>query len=272
VSDWITLTPRVPITQPIDVGIHPDRYAEMPEADIAATVVVVRGRERAQLGDFFTISGGNSTRVRLEGATPYLQGIGAGMRLGELVVEGNLGSDAGAGLAGGVMHVRGSVGDAAGLAMSGGTLRIDGTAGDRLGGGLPGSAKGMTGGEIVVAGSAGDDAGARIRRGLIVVGGSLGRDAGRSMIAGSIVVLGACGENAGLGSKRGSIVACGGIAIPPTYRYAATYHPPHIRLTMTYLRKRYGMDIDQRIVDAPYRRYCGDAGEPGRGEILACLG
>ena len=55
---------------------------------------------------------------------------------------------------------------------------------------------------------------------------------------------------------------------PTTYRYATTYQPPHVRLTLTYLRKQYGLAIDQALVEGPYRRYCGDAGEPGKGEIL----
>jgi formylmethanofuran dehydrogenase subunit C len=269
VSDWITLTLRAPLDQPIKVaGIHPERFAELSEHEIAAQPAVIDGRERLPLGDFFTVKGGHSTRVRLEGATSQLQGVGAGMASGELIVEGDLGPDAGAGVAGGVMHVHGSVGDGAGVAMSGGVLRIDGDAGDRLGSGFPGAAKGMLGGEIIVRGSAGEDAAARARRGLIVVGGNLGRGAARSMIAGSIVVFGACGDDAGLGNKRGSIVACGGITVPVTYRYATTFTPPHLRLTMTYLRQRYGLEIDPRLADAPYRRHCGDAGDPGKGEIL----
>ena len=53
-----------------------------------------------------------------------------------------------------------------------------------------------------------------------------------------------------------------------TYWYACTFRPPHVRLTMTYLRRRYGVAIDERVVGGRYRRYCGDAGNPGKGEIL----
>jgi formylmethanofuran dehydrogenase subunit C len=268
VSDWITLTPRVALEGPIALSVHPERYAELSEHQIASLPSIGRDRDRLPLGEMFTVKGGASTRVRLEGATPHLHSVGAGMLWGELIVVGDLGNDAGAGIHGGTMHVHGSVGDAAGLAMTGGVLRIDGNAGQRLGANLPGAAKGMSGGEIIVVGAAGADAGARLRRGLIVVGGDLSTDAGRSMIAGSIVVLGRCGENAGRGNKRGSIVACGGITVPPTYRYATTYQPPHVRLTLTYLKNRYRLAIDDTLAAAQYRRYCGDAGEPGKGEIL----
>lgn len=248
-SDSITLTLRAPLAAAIALdGVQPHRCADLSERDIADIPVWI-GRTRAHLGDFFSVRGERSTSVRIEGSTSAVNGLGAGMAGGELIVEGDAGDDAG-------------------TAMSGGLLRIDGSAGARLGSALPGAAKGMSGGEIIVGGSAGAEAGARLRRGLIVVAGDLGVQAGRSMIAGSIVVLGSCGEQAGLGSKRGSLVACGGIAVPATYRYACTFSPPSVRLTLTYLKRRHGLTIDNRLIDGDYRRYCGDAADPGKGEIL----
>lgn len=148
-----------------------------------------------------------------------------------------------------------------GAGMAGGELVIDGDAGRRV-------AAGMTGGEIVVTGSAGADVAARARRGLVVVAGDVGDDAARGMVAGTLVVFGHTGTRPGRGSKRGSIVALGGIAVPVTYWYVCTYQPPHVRLTLTYLRRHYGLAVDRRILDGLYRRHCGDAGNPGRGEIL----
>jgi hypothetical protein len=34
------------------------------------------------------------------------------------------------------------------------------------------------------------------------------------------------------------------------------------------VRRRYGVDIVEEVIIGRYRRYCGDAGDPGRGEIL----
>jgi hypothetical protein len=48
----------------------------------------------------------------------------------------------------------------------------------------------------------------------------------------------------------------GSIEIPLTYRYACTYQPDHLRLTLLRLRRRYGLAADDRHVS-------------GRGEILA---
>ena len=266
-SDWVTLTARE-IDGPLVVTqIDPAKIAELSEADIAA-LPVSRGGRHAALGDFFTVQGERSARVRVVSSTRDIDGFGTGMTGGELEIEGDAGALVGAGMRGGVLRVRGSVGDDAGAAMAGGLLRIDGDAGARLGANTPGAAKGMAGGEIVVLGSAGPEAGARIRRGLIVVGGDAGRDAGRAMIAGSLVVLGSCGEGTGRGSKRGSLVACGTVQVPATYRYACTYQPPHVRMTLLYLVRRHGLVIDAAVIESQFRRYCGDAGDPGKGEIL----
>jgi formylmethanofuran dehydrogenase subunit C len=271
VSEWVTLTLRAPLDAAIVLdGVRPDRFAEMSAHDVESTVVT-QGRRAAKLGDFFTVAGERAARVRIEGSRADLHGIGAGMRGGELVVDGDLGDRAAAGMTGGVIHIRGNAGDEAGIAMAGGVLRIDGNAGDRLGGALPGASKGMTGGEIVVLGSAGAEAAARVRRGLIAVGGNVGPDAARSIIAGTLVVLGACGRDPGRGSKRGSIVACGEITVPQTYRYACTFTSSFVRVTLIYLQRRFGIQIDPTRVAGAYRRYCGDAAEPVKGEILALI-
>jgi len=92
------------------------------------------------------------------------------------------------------------------------------------------------------------------------------------MIAGTLVVLGRTGPEPGRSSKRGTIVAVGGVDVPVTYWLACTFQPPHVRLTMTYLQRRYALRIDDRVAEGTYRRYCGDAGDQGRGEILEWTG
>jgi formylmethanofuran dehydrogenase subunit C len=268
VSDAVTLRVRGRLDRPVEVdGLTADRLATQSEAELAR-LPAWQGSREATLGDFFEIRGGRSARVHVEGDVSAVTGLAAGMTAGELVIDGHAGPRVAAGMSGGLVDVRGNVGDDAGLAMGGGVLRVSGHAGARLGGGYPGASKGMTGGEIVVLGSAGEDAAARLRRGLIAIGGDVGANAGRAMIAGSVIVLGGVGPNAGRGNKRGSIVALGEIVIVPTYRYACTFQPPHVRLTLVYLQRRYGLDVPQHALDGFYRRYCGDVGEPGKGEIL----
>lgn len=267
-SDIIKLTLRIAISQPVEIdGLTPDRTATLSERDIAAWPVLA-GSRRAALGDFFNVQGEHSDRVRIEGDLRNVDGLGAGTASGELLVHGPVGRGVGAGMTGGWIDVRGDVGDEAGLGMQGGALRVTGDAGDRLGAAPAGASKGMTGGEIVVTGSAGAEAVARMRRGLVVVGGDAGADAARAIIAGTLVVFGRTGANPGRGSKRGSIVALGGIDVPSTYEYACTYQPTYVRMLLTYLHRRYGVASPDGALDGPYARYCGDAGAPGRGEIL----
>jgi formylmethanofuran dehydrogenase subunit C len=249
VSEVVTLSLRGSLDGLLEVdGVTGDRFATLDEREIAALPVSMRS-QAATLGDFFDVRGGRSSDVRIEGDLSRVHRLAAGM-------------------SGGRVHVVGSVGDEAGLAMTGGVLRIDGDAGDRLGAALPGASKGMSGGEIIVSGSAGADAATRARRGLVVVGGGCGTDAARAMVAGTLVVFGRTGARPGRGSKRGSIIALGGIDVPDTYWLACTYHPPYVRLLLTYLRRQHGLTIDDQLLDGRYRRHCGDAGNPGRGEIL----
>ena len=124
--------------------IAADRFALLGAGDIGQLPVTHGGR-RALLGDFFTVTGERSATVRITGDVTKVEGIGAGMADGELVVDGSVGSDLGRGMAGGRIDVHGS-------------------AGDNPGGALPGAARGMTGGEIIIRGDAGAQAGAAARR------------------------------------------------------------------------------------------------------------
>jgi formylmethanofuran dehydrogenase subunit C len=252
-SERVALTLRANTRGPLDLrGITPDRCAQLSEREIAA-LPLWHGGAPASLGDLFDVRGERSLRLEIEGELGRVSGVGAGMT-------------------GGVMHVHGSVGDDAGQAMAGGALRIDGHAGDRLGGAPGGASKGMTGGEIVVFGSAGAAAAGLMRRGLVAVAGRVGGYAGRGMIAGTLVALGPIGEQPGLGSKRGSIIGMGEVEVPPTYRYACTFEPPHLRVLLTSLQRRFGFPVEARLRDGRYRRYCGDACAPGKGEILVWSG
>jgi formylmethanofuran dehydrogenase subunit C len=268
-SDLVILSLRTPPDSTIEVeGLTADRLAKLEEAEIAALPAWV-GKHRACLGDFFSVRGGHSARVRLEGDLGRVDGLAAGMTAGEILIDGDAGRRVGHRMKGGWVDVRGSVADDAGVGMSGGALRVTGDAGDRVASASPGAFRGMTGGEIVVGGSAGADTAARLRRGLVVIAGGTGENAARAAFAGTLVVLGRTGPNPGRGNKRASIVAAGGIDVPETYRYACTLQPPWVRLLMTYLRRQYGVRVEDRVLDGRYRRYCGDAGDPGKGEILA---
>jgi formylmethanofuran dehydrogenase subunit C len=268
VSDHVTLTLRAPLEESIEADcIAPNAFGSLGESEIGALPVWVR-RNRRTLADYFDVKGGRSASARVIGDVRRAHRIGAVMADGNLVVEGDVGSRLAMGMTGGRIDILGSAGDDAGLGMSGGSLRIRRNAGDRVGGGVPGASRGMTGGEIVVDGSVGADAGARMRRGLLFVGGDAGIHAARAMIAGTVIVIGRVGNEPAFASKRGSLVVAGGVEVPVTYRFACDYEPPHVRLALTYLGRRYGLSLGRELVQGRFRRYCGDASTVGKGEIL----
>jgi formylmethanofuran dehydrogenase subunit C len=253
VSDAIRLTVRARTDARLDLGgVTPDRCAELSAKEIASLPVWL-GAMPATVGDVFDVRGERVDRLEIEGDLDTACGVGARM-------------------ASGLLHVHGNVGDDAGQAMSGGVLRIDGHAGDRVGAAAPGASRGMTGGEIVVFGSIGGEAGALMRRGLVAVAGGVGAYAGRGMIAGTLLALGPLGELPGAGNKRGSLIAAGGVTVPASYRFACSYEPPHVRLLLTSLRQRFGFPCDPAMLAGRFDRYCGDAGEPGKGELLVWTG
>ena len=270
-SDHVTLTLRAPLAASIEAdSIVPNAFASLGEAEIAA-LPVWAGRARRALADLFDISGERSSNLRVVGDVRQVHGIATAMAGGSLIVDGDAGSRLAVGMAGGLVDVLGDAGDDAGAAMAGGSLRIRRNAGDRVGAGLPGASRGMTGGEIVVGSSVGAQAGARMRRGLLFVGGDAGRLAARAIIAGTVIVIGRVGSEPAFASKRGSLVVAGGVNVPPTYRHACDYEPPHVRLALTYLARRYDLSLGRELVEGRYRRYCGDASTVGKGEILTWI-
>lgn len=224
-------------------------WASLSLRDLAERPVYLESDGPVALGEMFELTGEPKGRIRFTGDLALADRLGAGMTDGELVVESNLGNEAG-------------------LALGGGTMVIEGDVGIRAGAAPLGFKRGMTGGELIVRGSAGPGAGAAMRRGLLVIGKKAGDQAGIGMIAGTVVVFGAAGAEAGLWSKRGTVVAMGRITPPPTYVYACTYQPVHLRLLLTRLGVRYGLPVRPRHLKGFYQRYSGDMAELGKGEIL----
>ena len=268
-SDAVTLRVRSPVERRLEAdAITPDRFASASTSEIAR-LPLWDGPRQIALGDVFDVRGERSSTVRVAGDVSRLDAIGAGMTLGELAIEGSAGRYLGTRMSGGVLRISGNVADGAGLEMIGGLLDITGDAGDRVGGARLAASKGMLGGEIIVRGRAGADVGASMRRGTIVITGDAGARAGTRMIAGNVIVLGSAGDEPGRFNKRGTIVVVGHVDVPSSYRLVCTYRPPHLAVTLAYLQRRRGVRVEPRWSDGPYRRYCGDMAELGRGEILA---
>jgi formylmethanofuran dehydrogenase subunit C len=255
--------PVVPLEAEV---LSPARLAGLSERDVAK-LGVVYGNQRAELGEFFRVTGSANGELRLTGDLSRIKLVGAGMAAGRLVVAGPVGMHLGAGMAGGEIIVEGDAGDWVGPEMTGGRIVIRGNAGHMVGSACRGSAVGTRGGEILVFGSAGNEVGSGMRRGLIAIGGDCGDFAGVNMLAGTIVVLGSLGWRAGAGLRRGSIVAMHPAELLPTFAYSCTYQPPFLRLHLLYLR-RLGLDVTPPMLNGNYQRWSGDAVELNRGEVL----
>jgi formylmethanofuran dehydrogenase subunit C len=245
-----TLTLRRPLEQRVDAsGVAWDALRGLDAKAIAEQELWIEGTGRARVGELFEVAATPGERVRVTGDLALLDGVGAGLAGGALVVDGNAGWYLGQGMRGGAIEVRGNVGPQAGAA-------------------LPGAKRGMTGGEIVIRGSAGPGVGTGLRRGLIAVEGEVAEGAGRAMLAGTVVAFGTVGPEAGLWSKRGSVVALRSVTPPVTYRYACTYRPSYLPVTLGYLKSRYGCPVTPDHLTGLYRRYSGDLADLGAGEIL----
>jgi formylmethanofuran dehydrogenase subunit C len=263
----LTLTMKNAPEVPLEAdAIRPERFEGLGAAQ-AAAIAVLYGNRRAQLGDFFGIEGQGDGEVRLVGDCRRVKRIGAGMTRGRLVIDGDVGMHLGAGMSGGTIVVKGNAGDLLGVEMLGGVIEVMGNAGHLVGSAIRGGAVGVGGGEIIVHGNVGNETGSGMRRGLIAVGGNAGDFTGVNLLAGTVVVLGELGWRSGAGMKRGSIVSARSADVLPTFSYACTYRPVMLRLVLAHLRQR-GLPVTDAHLSGRYGRWCGDAVEMNRGEIL----
>ncbi len=267
----IRLTLREPPRARVDASLlTPERLTAL-NAGRVGGLPLRCGCENVEVSELFEVDGyvGDAT-LTLAGDLRLLDGLGAGMTRGRLIVDGDGGDRVGAGMRGGELTVTGGVGADAGSEMSGGVLRIGGDAGARLGGAYPGARAGMTGGEIVVSGDAGEEAGAGLRRGLVAVGGQAGDGAGLRMLAGTVIALGGFADrgSVGQGNRRGSLVSGRGLEPNPVrYAFAARYQPPALTLQLRRLRNL-GLDVADPLIAGRWARWSGDTTELARGEIL----
>jgi formylmethanofuran dehydrogenase subunit C len=246
--------------------LTPERLRGLGANEVAA-VTVRSGREALAVGDLFEVSGACDEQLVLAGDLRLVDGIGAFMSGGQVLVQGPGGDHLGARMSGGEILVRGDAGSWAGAELSSGLLRIWGDAGPRLGGAYPGARAGMTGGEIIVSGNAGEEAGAGMRRGLVAVGGHTESGAGLRMLAGTVIALSGIGAEAGIGNKRGSLVSGATVEPLPGYAFATRFRPPALGLQLRRIREL-GLTVGDTLLGGSWARWSGDRTEVGRGEIL----
>jgi formylmethanofuran dehydrogenase subunit C len=126
--------------------------------------------------------------------------IGAAMRSGEILIEGDAGSFIGELMAGGSITIEGNAKGEIGEYMREGKITVKGNAdGCRIG-------TGMSGGEIEIHGNVRDEAGSFMSGGSILVKGDVRITAGEGMTGGLIVVDGNAGDLVGQGMSGGKII------------------------------------------------------------------
>lgn len=270
----LAFTLRTPPTVPLEAEVlTPARLAGL-SAGEALKLTIVHGNQRADLGDFFEVGGGEGgggssadAALELTGDLTRVKRIGAGMAEGRIVVHGSVGMHLGANMRGGEIVVEGDAGDWVGPEMAGGRIVVKGSAGHLVGGAPRGSAIGMRGGEIIVFGNAGNEVGNGMRRGLIAIGGDAGDFAGVNMLAGTIIALGRLGWRPGAGLKRGTIVSMQPAELLPTFSYDCTFAPLFLSLYLRHVRSL-GLPVSDAQLYARYQRWSGDGVELNRGEVL----
>ena len=228
----LVLRPRDGLPSTVDLtGITPDRLAGL-DAEAIARLTVRADTRPIPLGELFSIDGSVAdARVECRGDFSRVDGVGAGMAAGRMVVDGSVGDRAGCAMSGGELVVAGRAGGWLAAAFAGGMVRVAGDCGDDAAAALPGKPSGMNGGLVIINGHAGHRAGTRMRRGIVAIGGDCGPAAGFELQAGTLLVAGRLGAHPGLGMRRGSIVAAGSHPAPdPTFVRGATWTPPFLTL------------------------------------------
>lgn len=118
----------------------------------------------------------------------HLAGLAAGLRRGEVIIQGDAGDYFGVLNAGSILRVNGNVGKYLADNMNSGTVVVDGNADY-------GAGQYCYGGTVVVHGDAGDFTATMNKGATILIGGNVGDEAGTYMLKGDLVVVGNAGEN-----------------------------------------------------------------------------
>ena len=255
-------------------GVTPDRLAAIGLAEIE-NIGLAWGEERLPLGEFFTVGGEPGANLIFEGMDRHFCDLGGGMTSGRCEVHGDAGDFLGRDMRGGQLLVRGSGGNFVASGMAGGEVHIEGDAGDHLGAALPWLAGGMRGGRVFVAGSVGARCGDKLRRGEVFVGGDAGPFCAARMVAGTIAIAGRLGEHAGYGMRRGTLFALAeAFAAPSAFGETALCADAYLRLVWRDWLGRFNADSAfSRFARAAgqgrgLRRWMGDMGSDGRGEVI----
>ncbi len=129
----------------------------------------------------------NGTPVKVKNAS-HLNGLAAGLKHGEVIVESDVGDYVGVLNAGATIKVTQNAGKYVADNMTAGTVIIEGNA-------EYGTGQYCYGGTVVVHGNAGDFTATMNKGAAIIVTGDVGNEVGTYMLKGDLVVVGNAGKN-----------------------------------------------------------------------------
>jgi len=253
----IVLTPLKKFTFPVNAEIiNPDVFQGKDTAEIA-DLTVFEGNKQRKLRELFKIEEDNAeATITINGDVSEVRKIGAGMKNGEIIINGNVGMHLGEKMAGGKITVNGSACQWAGAAMRKGLIEIHGNAGDYLASPYRGTTEGMKGGKIVVDGDVGSDSGAYLHGGLIKIkGNNVGQFLGFHMSDGTIHVEKNASSRLGANMTGGKIIVSGVVEeMMPSF-------------TIDGVKPKVKVD-DTESAPGPFYVFLGDLAEKGTGKIF----
>lgn len=139
----------------------------------------------------------NGAPVKIKNVS-HLHGVAAGMKHGEIVIQGNAGDYVGVLNAGAAVTVTKDAARYVADNMTAGTVIIEGNADY-------GAGQYCYGGTVIVRGDAGDFTATMNKGATIIVCGNVGNEAGTYMLKGDLIVVGDAGENFANYLIRGSV-------------------------------------------------------------------
>lgn len=259
-------TDRIPLGRISLANIVPSTVSGKSANDITQ-LTVSAGAQSVTLGDLFSISGEAGDTIVIAGGSDKLDDVGAGMKSGAIIVEGDIGGYGGRRMSGGRLEVKGNAGPYLASRLSDGLVTVSGSAGDFVGGIKAGEKFGMTGGIVIVDGNIGARAGDRMRRGTIIARGKFGPHAGSRMMGGTLWTETGFGPEPGPLLRRGTLIGPSVDNILPTFVDGGKHD-----LGVLSILSKHMADILGALAPQPLprtvRKLSGDMATIGKGELL----
>jgi formylmethanofuran dehydrogenase subunit C len=235
--------------------INPDIFCDKTLEEIRA-LEIWEGNKQKKLGELFKIEENKTenTIININGDVSKARRIGAGMKTGEITIQGNVGMHLGEEMRGGKIIVRGNAASWLGSMMKDGLIEVHGNAGDYVGAPYRGCSEGMRGGKITVYGNVGNEAGAYMHSGIIKIYGCAGQFTGLRMHDGEIYVQKDCEARVGACMANGKIIVVGFLeSVLPTF-------------TIESIKEKVKIE-ENEVAQGPFYLFLGDLTENGNGKL-----